>query len=58
MDEEPCGATFTIDGGDIVSGRGDIVRTYPDVELVCSLPWGHTPPTRHSDGVTDWIEVG
>lgn len=54
-EEEPCGETFTLDGVDIIAYPGEVVRSIPDVELVCSLPWGHTPRDRHSNGVTDWI---
>lgn len=54
--DEPCGATFEIDSVDIVEfGNAEPVMTHPAVELICSLPWGHTPRDQHSDGVTDWI---
>jgi len=52
---EPCGHVFEIDAFDIMAwGNEDAIRKIPAVELVCSLPWGHTPRNLHSDGVTDW----
>jgi hypothetical protein len=54
-DEEPCGETFQIDAVDIIAWGSDTpVATYEGVTLTCSLPAGHQPNDRHSDGVNDW----
>ena len=56
-DEEPCGATHEIEPQTLASWAcEEPVRQLDGVTLVCSRPWGHTPPERHSDGVNDWEE--
>lgn len=52
--DEPCGHIFELEGADIV-GDGNYRRKVPDVQLVCSLPFGHRPVNRHSDGVNEWL---
>lgn len=55
-DGELCGSAFELEEMRIVEfGTGKPVLVYPPVELKCSLPWGHLPPTRHRDGIHEWI---